>query len=138
MARKNQSLKPWHWLLAALAGLGLSTLPFLRYVHMGSPAGAHADHAARHGGRLQMVGNHHLELLRQRGRAMIYVSDAFRQPVEPASGWITHDEAPRQPLRWDGQRMWAEDIPQALQLTIELILQDGTRLRWRFDPSDQS
>ncbi len=67
---------------------------------------------------------------------MIYVSDAVRQPMQPASGWITVDGAPRRPLHWDGQRMWAEDIPETQPLAVELILQDGTTLRWTFATGD--
>ena len=78
--------------LAIAFGLALSSLPFLRYLHLGHATLPHVDHAPRHGGQLHMVGDRHLELVRRRGRIEVFTSDALRQPVAVRGGSL------RQPL----------------------------------------
>jgi hypothetical protein len=133
VARKGEPLKPARWLLAGAVGLALGSLPFLRYVHLGEPVAAHADHAPRRGGQLHMVGDHHLELVRRSGRARVFASDARRRPLQPTLGWIAFDDMARMPLSWDGQGMGAPDLPEARSLTVDLELADGTQLTWTFE-----
>ena len=118
--------------LAVGAGLALGALPFLRYAHLGHDAVPHANHAARHGGELVMVGDHHLEVVRQRGRVEVYASDAIRQPLRPRRGEITFegDAAPVE-LVWEGHRLTGPDRANARAYRLLVVLDDGTRLRLR-------
>jgi hypothetical protein len=117
---------------ALAAGLALAALPFLRYAHLGGPGAPHADHAPRHGGRLVMTGDHHLEIVRRAGRVEIFASDARRRPLHPRAGTVVFDAARRAPLRWRDRRLVADDDPAARELEAFVVLPDGTRLaaRW--------
>ena len=69
-------------------GLVLASLPFLRY-RFGDPhPTAHADHTPHRGGELVMVGDVHLELVRQGDGVMVCASDAYRRPIEAAAGAV--------------------------------------------------
>ena len=71
-------------ILAAVAGgVMLASLPVVHFAHLGGGHGeSHADHDARHGGQLGMVGDYHIEVVRRRGEVQVFVSDAWRRPVE--------------------------------------------------------
>jgi hypothetical protein len=121
-------------LAAALAGgLLLAALPFLRYAHLGGPVAAHADHAPRHGGRLVMTGEHHLELVRRGARVEVFASDAWRSPLRPRDGFVVLDRGARAPLLWRDHRLVADGVPPARELEAVVVLDDGTRLAARFD-----
>jgi hypothetical protein len=52
--------------------------------HMHDQEAAHADHSAHHGGLVGMSGDLHLEIVSaQAGEYQVYLSDAFRQPINP-------------------------------------------------------
>jgi hypothetical protein len=119
-------------LLAALVGgLVLAALPFWRYAHGDRHALPHVDHAPRHGGRLVMVGDHHLELVRRSGRVEVFVSDARRRPLRPAEGWLFLGAGDRVPLHWEDHRLTAAADPDARGAQAVVVLMDGTRLEAR-------
>ncbi len=120
---------------ALAAGLVLAALPFGRYAHPGAPGAPHADHAPRHGGRLVMTGDHHVELVRRHGRAEIFVSDARRRPLRPRAGWVVFDGGIRARLRWEDHRLVAADDPEAREVEARVVLRDGTRVAAAF-PAD--
>jgi hypothetical protein len=132
MGGEDAPVSPRRVGLAIAAGLVLSTLPFLRYVHLGHSVLPHADHAPRHGGQLRMVGDYHVELLRGGGRVEVFVSDARRRPLEPDRAWVTFGAGAPQVLAWDGHRFVGPDAPDARELEVVAVLSDGTRLALRF------
>ena len=117
-------------LVAAVAlGLVLGASPFLRYavgehVH-GKP---HMDHAPRHGGQLGMVGDHHVEIVRRDGRVEVYVSDAYRRPVEATRGKLVFQGDKIVELGRAEGRLVGEDVASAREVEVEATLVDGTRL----------
>ena len=121
------------WCAAVAAGLALGALPFLHYAHLGGPGAPHADHAPRHGGRLVMTGDHHVELVRRRGRVEAFVSDARRRALRPSAGWVRFDGATSSPLRWRDDRLVADDVPEAQEVAVSVVLPDGTHLAADFD-----
>ena len=115
------------WVLATVAGLVLATLPFWRFYPFAS-ASAHMDHAPRHGGQLAMVGDHHIELVRQRGSLEVFVSDARRRPLRPREGRIVFDQIDSAPLRWEQHRLVARDQAEAREIETVVVLDDETSL----------
>jgi hypothetical protein len=120
--------------LAASVALGLflAATPFLRYAHPGADLLPHSDHAPRHGGQLQMIGDHHIELLRKPGRIEAFVSDAKRAPLRPARGEVAFGDSPKVALRWENHRLWAPAPDEALAIAIDVWLKSGERLAWTF------
>jgi hypothetical protein len=118
---------------AVAAGLVLATLPFLPYAHRGGHGEAHADHEPRHGGQLGMVGDHHVEVVRHRGALQVFVSDAWRRPVQPARGWATFDGSAATPLVWRNHRLVGTDEWNARIIGVEVVMPDGTRMATTFD-----
>lgn len=119
-----------------VAGLFLATIPFLHYVHLGDGADAHTDHAPRHGGQLGMVGDHHVEIRRRRGRIEAFVSDARRRPVRPREGFVAFDGDDTAPLVWKNRRLTGADRSDARIVEVVVVLDDGTRLETSFDVSE--
>ena len=122
-------------LLAALAlGSFLAATPFLRYAHLGASLIPHADHAARHGGRLVMLGDHHVELVRGCAGIQVFVSDAVRRPLQPVSASARFDGGPRVALHWEDHRMLADGDARSAEVELEIALEGGVRLAGRFAP----
>lgn len=116
-------------LLGAIAlGCFLAAVPFLRY-HVGSPHPTrHADHGARHGGVLGMVGDLHLEVVRRGGDVEVYLSDAYRRPLEAARGKVAFDDGSTAPLVWAGTHLVGADNVASTELTCTVLLEDGRSL----------
>ncbi|HYB99755.1 MAG TPA: hypothetical protein VEC57_11555 [Candidatus Limnocylindrales bacterium] len=124
----------WPRLLAAVAFGGyLAVTPFLRYSSYGHSSIPHGNHAARHGGQLAMIGDHHVELRRADGRVEAFVSDAWRRPVRPRSGRVRFDGGRRAPMQWDSYRMTAADVAASSAVAVTIELNDGTELTADFD-----
>jgi hypothetical protein len=94
---------------AMLAGLALAGLPFFQsgFAERGAHGALHMDHQPHHGGRLLMLGNHHLEILERDETLELYVSDAERRPLRPGNATIAFDGAAAVPMKWSGYRMTA-------------------------------
>jgi hypothetical protein len=92
---------------ATLCGAALFALPFLQsgLWDSGTHGAFHMDHAPHHGGRLLMLGNHHLEIVEGGDRLDLYVSDAERRPLHPESATIAFDASPATNFVWSGYRM---------------------------------
>jgi hypothetical protein len=112
-------------------GAVLAAAPFLRYADFGH-ALPHQNHEPRHGGRLAMVGDYHLELVARGDRVELFTSDAVRRPLQPAEGWIAFDGAPAQALEWRDERMVGAGASGAREAIAGIVLADGTRVDWRF------
>ncbi|MFN2377317.1 MAG: hypothetical protein ABR538_12325 [Candidatus Binatia bacterium] len=96
---------------ALTAGVILFMLPFLQSGLFGSQAhgGApHMNHEPRHGGRLLMLGDRHLEIVEEGTSLELYVSDAERRPLKALAASIAFDDGERQPLLWSGYRLVVE------------------------------
>jgi hypothetical protein len=121
-------------IIAAVAGgVLLASMPFLHFGHLGGGHNeAHADHEARHGGQLGMVGDYHIELVRQRGEVQVFVSDAWRRPIEPVGGWVTFDDDALQPLTWTNHRLVGVDRTAARTIAVAIAVADGTNLTTSF------
>lgn len=116
------------FLIAVTAGAVLAALPVLHFTHLGEHAEAHADHEPRHGGQLGMVGDHHIELVRRRGEVQVFVSDAWRRPVQPARGSVTFDSGVPQPLTWRNHRLVGADQDNAITIGVEVAIGNGTQV----------
>jgi hypothetical protein len=92
---------------ATLCGAALFALPFLQsgLWDSGTHVGLHMDHEPHHGGRLLMLGDHHLEIVEKTGTLELYVSDAQRRPLQPEFATIAFDSTPATPFLWSGYRM---------------------------------
>ncbi len=98
---------------ATLCGAALFALPFFQsgLGDTGTHGSFHMDHEAHHGGRLLMLGNHHLEIVERGDLLELYVSDAERRPLRPGAATIAFDAEPARPLAWSGYRMTAPRPP---------------------------
>jgi hypothetical protein len=117
--------------LALVLGALLGAAPFLRYADFGH-AFPHSNHDPRHGGRLAMVGDFHLELVARGDRVELFTSDALRRPLHPVEGWVAFDGAAASPLEWRDERMVGAGASGAREANAAVALADGTRLEWRF------
>jgi hypothetical protein len=113
-------------------GCFLAAAPFLRY-RFGAHPTAHADHGARHGGVLGMVGDVHIEVVRRAGRIEVYPSDAYRRPLRAGGGRIEFDDGTSAALTWTGAWLVAPDAPAARALTCTVFLEDGRAPRMSVD-----
>ncbi len=118
---------------AAALGCVLASLPFLHFAHFGEHGAAHADHEPRHGGQLGMVGDYHVEVVRRRGQVQVFVSDAWRRPIESARAWAVFDDGPPQPLGWSNHRHVGRYVAGAQRIGVEILVSDGTHLATSFD-----
>ena len=114
-------MTPFRVACALIVGAYLGAAPFLRYAHLGAELVPHGDHAARHGGELVMVGDHHLELVRRGDAIEAFVSDAVRRPVRPLRAEASFDGGDPIPLHWVDRRLRTEArSSRTLRLTVEL------------------
>ena len=121
------------WISAVAAGLFLATLPFWRYLPLAGAPGAHMDHEPRHGGQLGMVGEHHVEVVRRRGRIEVFVSDARRRAVRPKDVSATFDHHATEALAWERQRFVGPDESAARQVEARVVLPDAATITVGFD-----
>jgi hypothetical protein len=80
-----------------------------------------------------MSGDHHIEVRRRGGLVEAFVSDARRQPVRSAEGWVTFDRGESAELSWQGGRLSAADRAAARRIEAVILLDDGTRLAIEFE-----
>ena len=102
-----------HTLAAGALGLTLASLPFVQYGAFGAhshKALPHSDHASRHGGSLQMVGDHHVEVVYSGCEARLYASDAVRRPLRPAraTARLGGVGEPTRAMQWRGDHFWLD------------------------------
>lgn len=118
--------------LATLAGLALGAAPFLRYAHFGAPE-AHTDHEPRHGGQLGMVGDHHIEVVRDGAQIRVYVSDARRGFVPARRVTVRFGERAEQSLTRTGRDAWTgADEPSSPEVQTSVELSGGSTLETEF------
>jgi hypothetical protein len=118
---------------AVALGLVLATIPFLRYAASEHDHGkAHMDHTPHHGGQLGMVGDHHVEVVRRNGRVEVFVSDAYRRPVEAVSGRLVFAGDKTVAMERAEGKLVCEDVASARELEVEATLTDGTKLAVSF------
>lgn len=99
---------------AVFCGTALFALPFFQsgLWDSGSHGSLHMDHEPHHGGRLLMLGDHHLEIVEKNGTLELYVSDAERRPLRPEAARIAFDASPAVPFVWSSYRMTAPLPPR--------------------------
>lgn len=116
---------------AVALGLVLFALPFARYGFGGHEHAPHSDHAPRHGGQLLMVGDYHLERVVNGDVVEIFLSDAMRRPVRPASGRVLLDDGSELPLAWRSHRLVGSRPGPASGARYELTVAGGPVLSVR-------
>jgi len=95
------------YMVAAAVGFILFAMPFLLYGLGGGHThgdGPHSDHGARHGGQVLMVSDYHLELVEHPDSVELYLSDAFRRPLRPASCSVEFDGRRTAICEWRSHR----------------------------------
>jgi len=123
------------YVAATIVGLGLFAMPFLQYGLGGGhshAAGPHSDHGARHGGHLVMLHDYHLELVEHRDSVELYLSDAFRRPLRPASCTVAFDGGSPTACEWRSHR---SVVPKPVDAQIGLYqihVHDGPLLTLKF------
>jgi hypothetical protein len=123
--------------VAVVVGLVLGTMPWWRYAAPGLSGGAHASHDPAYGGQLAMVGEHHVELVRDGRRLEVHVSDAWRRPVRPLALHAVVDGGPSLPLEWQGHRFVGAYAGRAHEIeTIVTLPESGETLRVAFHVGD--
>lgn len=119
--------------LAVVAGLIVASLSFWHYAAPPGSSAPHGDHEPWYGGQLGMVGDHHIELVRGERDTEVYVSDASRRPVRPASASVVVDGGSPIDLRPEGDAVVADTPLQGREATVTAVLSDGRRLEISFD-----
>jgi hypothetical protein len=118
--------------LAVVAGVVVASAPFWHYAAPPWSPAPHGDHEPRYGGVLGMVGDHHVELVRSARGTGVYVSDAWRRPVRPASAWLVVDGGSRIDLRLEDDALVSDAPLPGGQATVTAVLPDGRRLEIGF------
>ena len=121
------------WVGAIVAGLFLATLPYWRYLPLGGAVAAHMDHEPHHGGQLGMFGDHHIEVVRRRGRMEVFVSDAARRSLRPSAVSVRLDRHAEIRLEWRDHRFVADAEDNANTIEVRVVLGGGTELAGSFD-----
>lgn len=75
-----------------------------------------------------MVGETHLEIVRHGEDIEIYLSDAYRRPMNAVGGRISFGDEPATALVWNEDRLSAHDDPRFDVVTIQVRFPDGTDL----------
>ena len=123
------------YIAAIVVGLVLFAMPFLRYGFGGGhshAAGPHSDHGARHGGYLVMLYDYHLELVEHQDAVELYLSDAFRRPLRPASCEVTFDDRPPTPCEWRSHRSVVAKPIGAKSGVYRVWVEEGAPLTVKF------
>lgn len=123
------------YVAATVVGLGLFAMPFFRYGLGGGHSHAavpHSDHGARHGGHLVMLQDYHLELVEHADSVELYLSDAFRRPLRPASCAVAFDGSPPIACEWRSHRSVVYK-PIDVQIGLyQIHVHDGPLLTLKF------
>jgi hypothetical protein len=119
--------------VAVACGLALAGLPFLQsgLGDRGHGAAFHMDHSPHHGGKLLMLGNHHLEIVERADALELYVSDFERRPLRPEAATIAFDAEQPRSFVWSGYRM-TTDRPSVYDWAdYRIVLAEGPPLTIR-------
>jgi hypothetical protein len=123
--------------LGAIAlGLALAAMPFLQlgtgagHQHAG---GAHSDHTPHRGGVLQMVGDHHIEIVVTDERVLAFVSDAWRRPLRASGGLARFDGAKNagaktREMTWHADHLETAGGDGYSSVAVTIMLQSGEEL----------
>ena len=80
-----------------------------------------------------MVGDDHIELVRGERDTEVYVSDASRRPVRPASASVVVDGGSPIDLAPRATPWWPTRQLQGREATVTAVLSNGRRLEISFD-----
>jgi hypothetical protein len=115
---------------AVALGIALAATPFLQFGTGGGHGhvdGAHRDHAPYRGGVLQMVGDHHVEIVATDDVVLAFTSDAWRRPLRPAAA-VAEFETETRVMTWSTDHFEVSDPGDYHRVSVTVALQSGEEL----------